>query len=250
MALSDGARAEWRGPEPDSRDVGEPQAAWTGTWPHALSHEPLLRVSDVLAAVQSEFPALTPSKLRFLDSQGLVCPQRTGGGYRHYSPADVERLRFVLRQQRDHYRPLTVIAERLDALDRGEAREGIAPHEVGEEEPLWLAPNELAARAGVEPGLIPRLAAEGIIKEGLPGRFPRADVEVVTAAGEYLATGGGIRGLRAVRHAAAQEAERTRVSVAPLRAKGAQEEALDTFQSRSEAAAGFFSAVLARESCD
>ncbi len=65
-----------------------------------------MRVSDVLAIVQPEFPALTPSKLRFLDAQGLVVPQRTGSGYRQYSPADIERLRFVLREQRDHFRPL------------------------------------------------------------------------------------------------------------------------------------------------
>jgi DNA-binding transcriptional MerR regulator len=250
MSSSAEARAGWD--EPGSRSEAEdrPQAPLKGTWPHALSHEPLLRVSDVLAAVQSEFPALTPSKLRFLDSQGLVCPRRTGGGYRHYSPADVERLRFVLRQQRDHYRPLTVIAERLEALDRGEAQEGIAPKPVGEEEPLWLAAEELAARAGVDRDLVARLEEEGIIKEGLPGRFPRTDVEVVKTAGEYCATGGAIRSLRAVHHAATQEAERTRASVAPFRAKGDQEEALDAFRSRSEAAAGFFSAILTRKSCD
>jgi DNA-binding transcriptional MerR regulator len=252
MAFAEGAQADWHGRGLDAEAVAKAvtEAIPVGTWPHALSHEPLLRVSDVLAAVQSEFPALTPSKLRFLDAQGLVRPQRTGGGYRHYSPADVERLRFVLRQQRDHYRPLTIIAERLASLDRGEAHEGIAPHPVGEEEPLWLAPLDLAARTGVDLDLVRLLTSEGIIREGLPGKYSRNDVGVVRTAGEYLAAGGDIRALRSIRHAAVQEAERIRASVAPLRAKGAREEASDASRNHSEAAVGFFSAVIHLESSD
>ena len=82
-----------------------------------------MRISDVLAALQIEFPAVTTSKLRFLEEQGLVEPVRTAAGYRQYSPADIERLRFVLRQQRDRYMPLKVIGERLAALDAGEEDE-------------------------------------------------------------------------------------------------------------------------------
>lgn len=244
MAFADGAWAERRGPTLDVPDVAKTGDTLEGTWPHALSHEPLLRVSDVLSAVQSEFPTLSPSKLRFLDTQGLVRPQRTGGGYRHYSPADVERLRFVLRQQRDHYRPLTVIAESLGALDRGETHEGITPQVVGEMDPPWLTLGEFAARIGIDTGHMSLLVAEGIIREGLPGKFSRENLEVARTAGEYLVAGGDIRALRAIRHAALQEAERLRSSVAPLRVKGEREEASDVFGTRAESAIEFFAAVL------
>ena len=86
-----------------------------------------MRISDVLAELQPDFPALSPSKLRFLEEQGLVEPRRTPGGYRQYSRADVERVRYVLRQQRDRYLPLRVIGEQLAALDRGEEHEPVGP---------------------------------------------------------------------------------------------------------------------------
>ena len=66
-----------------------------------------------------EFPDLTISKIRFLETEGLVQPERTPSGYRKFSPADVARLRYVLAQQRDHYLPLRVIKDQLDAIDRG-----------------------------------------------------------------------------------------------------------------------------------
>jgi DNA-binding transcriptional MerR regulator len=232
------------GVAPVSVDTSQAQ---TGTWPHALSHEPLLRVSDVLALLEGEFPTVTPSKLRFLDAQGLVTPDRTPSGYRHYSPADVERLRFVLRQQRDHYRPLTVIAAHLDALDRGMAHEGVLPHAVGEGMPPWLDDRELAAGAGVEETVIDLLVAEGFLRRGSLGKYAREDVDVVRALGEYLAAGGDVRSLRTLDHAAARESEHTRTVVAPLDMKGDHDQALDEARTLNEAAIGVFSALLRRE---
>lgn len=78
-----------------------------------------LRISDVLRELEHEFVTVTSSKLRFLEVQGLIEPARTPAGYRMYSGRDLARLRFVLRQQRDMFLPLRVIAEQLDALDRG-----------------------------------------------------------------------------------------------------------------------------------
>ncbi len=248
MGVAEGVQAGEPDERPDPPPVPTPGPdPAAGTWPHALSHEPLLRVSDVLALLVTEFPAVTPSKLRFLDAQGLVTPHRTPSGYRHYSPADIERLRFVLRQQRDHFRPLTVIAAHLDALDRGEAREGVLPHPVEEGIPLWLDRRSLAAVAGVEEAVVTMLASEGILAEGAMGKYSRADVAVVAAAGEYLASGGDVRSLRTLGHAAAREAERTRAAVAPLSAKGARDEAADEARTLNEAAIGSFSAMLRRE---
>jgi DNA-binding transcriptional MerR regulator len=75
-------------------------------------------IGDVLNQLRDEFPDITISKIRFLESQGLVDPERTPSGYRKFYPADVERLRFILRQQREHFLPLKVIKDRLDEVDR------------------------------------------------------------------------------------------------------------------------------------
>jgi DNA-binding transcriptional MerR regulator len=78
-----------------------------------------LTIGDVLAHLKPEFADLTISKIRFLEGEGLVQPERTPSGYRKFSTADVSRLRYVLAQQKDHYLPLKVIKEQLEAIDRG-----------------------------------------------------------------------------------------------------------------------------------
>lgn len=79
-------------------------------------------IGDVIAALKPDFPDVTISKIRFLESEGLVQPQRTSSGYRKFSDTDVERLRFILTAQRDHYLPLKVIREHLGSADqRGES---------------------------------------------------------------------------------------------------------------------------------
>lgn len=76
-------------------------------------------IGRVLEELRPDFPGLTIPKIRFLEDKGLVEPVRTAAGYRKFSAEDVERLRYVLRMQRDHYLPLKVIGEHLDAMDRG-----------------------------------------------------------------------------------------------------------------------------------
>jgi DNA-binding transcriptional MerR regulator len=75
-------------------------------------------IGDVLNQLREEFPEITISKIRFLESQGLVDPERTPSGYRKFYAGDVERLRWILREQREHFLPLKVIKERLDEIDR------------------------------------------------------------------------------------------------------------------------------------
>src|SRR3954469_23212629 len=77
-----------------------------------------LSIGEVLGLLHEEFPDVTISKIRFLESQGLVDPERTPSGYRKFYPGDVERLRWILREQREHFLPLKVIKERLDEIDR------------------------------------------------------------------------------------------------------------------------------------
>src|SRR5215510_10656277 len=83
-----------------------------------MSDRAYMSIGEVLALLQSEFPDVTISKIRFLESQGLIDPERTPSGYRKFYPADVERLRWILRQQKEHFLPLKVIKERLDEIDR------------------------------------------------------------------------------------------------------------------------------------
>ena len=80
----------------------------------AVSGRSYLSIGDVLTLLRQEFPDVTISKIRFLESQGLVNPERTPSGYRKFYEHDVERLRWVLRQQREHFLPLKVIKDRLD----------------------------------------------------------------------------------------------------------------------------------------
>jgi len=94
---------------------------------HAGESHATLTIGDVLAHLKPEFPDLTISKIRFLETEGLVQPQRTPSGYRKFAAGDVARLRYVLSQQRDHYLPLRVIKEQLDAIDRGLVPPGTSP---------------------------------------------------------------------------------------------------------------------------
>ena len=83
----------------------------------------LLSIGQVLAKLNPEFPDLTPSKLRFLEERQLVSPARTESGYRKFSTTDMDRLRFVLSMQRDHYLPLKVIRGYLSEMDAGRTPE-------------------------------------------------------------------------------------------------------------------------------
>jgi len=78
-----------------------------------------LSIGEVLGKLRNDFPDVTISKIRFLEAEGLIDPQRTPSGYRKFTSADLERLRYVLLAQRDQYLPLKVIKDNLDAIDRG-----------------------------------------------------------------------------------------------------------------------------------
>jgi len=80
-----------------------------------VSDASFLSIGEVLQLLQEEFPDVTISKIRFLESQGLIDPERTPSGYRKFYEADIERLKFILREQKDSYLPLKVIKNRLDA---------------------------------------------------------------------------------------------------------------------------------------
>ncbi|MFE3445719.1 MerR family transcriptional regulator [Nocardia sp. NPDC059180] len=84
-----------------------------------------MSIGSVLDLLRPDFPDITISKIRFLEAEGLIRPERTPSGYRRFSVADCERLRFVLTAQRDQYLPLKVIKEQLEAIDSGAASLGV-----------------------------------------------------------------------------------------------------------------------------
>ncbi|GCE76474.1 transcriptional regulator FtsR [Cellulomonas biazotea] len=194
-------------------------------WPRGISRRASMRISDVLAALRIEFPAVTTSKLRFLEEQGLVEPVRTPAGYRQYSPADIERLRFVLRQQRDKYMPLKVIGERLAALDAGEEEEA-APRArlatrdgvVQSGEVRWTV-ESLAAQAEVEVAFVEELVAAGVLRPHGRSSFDPWARDVVVAAAALAEHGIDARHLRQFRTAADRQADLVEQVAAPWRGR-------------------------------
>ena len=87
----------------------------TSTAAHTKQRERFLRIGEVVRRLRDEFPDVSISKVRYLEDEGLLMPRRTQGGYRLFSEDDLERLRTILRMQRDEFLPLRVIREELDA---------------------------------------------------------------------------------------------------------------------------------------
>ncbi|MFF8606433.1 MerR family transcriptional regulator [Streptomyces sp. NPDC015346] len=195
----------------------------------ATAGDRLVSIGTVLSQLRDEFPEVTISKIRFLEAEGLVEPRRTASGYRKFSPQDVERLAQILRMQRDHYLPLKVIREHLDAMARGEQVKLPAP---GSQRDLldgaWDPESDRATAARV--GRAELLAAAEVTEEELaewesygllaPGAEGGYDPEAITVARLVADLGRfGLepRHLRAVKAAADREAGLVEQMVAPLR---------------------------------
>lgn len=209
-----------------------------------MSHAPTLRVGDLLAALRNDFPSLTTSKARFLDSQGLVVPQRTSAGYRLYSAADVERLRFVLRQQRDGFVPLSVIRERLEQLDAGLSHEPLSLAAVEADRASVVSIDEAARVASTSPAAVREMMDAGVIGELSPGRIERDLLPLIAACARYLDSGADIRELRALARVAEREAEAASAAAAPLRRRDDHAHATAAENARLEAAVAVFGAAV------
>ncbi|UQX00156.1 MerR family transcriptional regulator [Streptomyces sp. RerS4] len=211
----------------------------TGGAPHggtagpAASAARLVSIGTVLTTLREEFPEVTISKIRFLEAEGLVEPRRTPSGYRKFSTEDVERLGRILRLQRDHYLPLKVIREQLDALDRGEQIRIPAPAVPGESvDPAVPSPlhgegerpavarvgrAELIAAAEVDEVRLVEWESYGLICEAPGGGFDAEAVTVARLIADLGRFGLEPRHLRAMKAAADREAGLVEQVVAPLR---------------------------------
>ena len=175
------------------------------TTTQAERRERPLTIGTVCSRLQSEFPDTSISKIRYLEDQGLLKPRRTRGGYRLFDEEDVERLRTILRLQRDEFLPLRVIQQELATPTRVRSRR--KPIGLAEEEELTLA--DLCKRAGVGEELARELEEFGLLDpsgSGRDKRYGESDVEIAAACAKLARFGIAPRMLRRFRTSAGQEA--------------------------------------------
>ncbi|WP_130439639.1 MerR family transcriptional regulator [Streptomyces sp. BK239] len=187
----------------------------------------LMSIGTVLNVLRDEFPEVTISKIRFLEAEGLVEPQRTPSGYRKFSAGDVERLGHVLRMQRDHYLPLKVIREHLDAMERGEAaplptvgrqRDGEAVPEAPEAPTAArIGRAELLAAAGIDERDLDEWESYGLVVPLGDGVYDAEAATVAALVAELGRFGIEPRHLRVMKAAADREAGLVDQVVAPLK---------------------------------
>ena len=200
-----------------------------------------LSIGEVLGKLRGDFPDITISKIRFLESEGLIEPQRTPSGYRKFTGVDLERLRYVLSAQRDQYLPLRVIKENLDALDRGlqpAATPGsvaaprlatvdgeFAPAHFATESELRLSRAELLEASGLNEEQLSEVESFGLIS--MRGRFYDADaLSVARTISAISAFGIEARHLRSFKSAADREVGLVEQVITPiLRQKGSDAKA-------------------------
>jgi DNA-binding transcriptional MerR regulator len=206
--------------------------------PHAagVPSRAFMSIGEVLGQLRPEYPDVTISKIRFLEDEGLIKPERTSSGYRKFSREDVSRLRYVLSAQRDHYLPLRVIKEHLDAIDRG-----LEPPSTGSSGPkvpralvaaegmpgpdafrpdaseVRLSRRELLDAAGLEPEQLEQLEQFGLVSPRSGSSHYDGDALVVAkTVAEMARFGIEARHLRPFKSAAEREIGLVEQVVTPL----------------------------------
>jgi DNA-binding transcriptional MerR regulator len=196
-----------------------------------------MSIGAVLDLLRPDFPDVTISKIRFLEAEGLVTPQRAASGYRRFTAYDCARLRFILTAQRDHYLPLKVIRAQLDAQPDGELPPFGSPYgvprlvSVGQggvgpdagSDPAAVAPTrirlsreDLLERSGVDEDLLSALLKAGVITTGPGGLFDEHAVVILQCARALSDYGVEPRHLRAFRSAADRQSDLIAQIAGPL----------------------------------
>ncbi len=223
-----------------------------------------LSIGEVLGLLLEEFPDVTISKIRFLESQGLIEPERTASGYRKFSRSEVERLRFILREQRENYLPLKVIRTKLDSdtsegmirpyddtsphIERSQASSGGHP---AARQNLTKAPSapsrsakkvddtssisrtELLQEINAPDGVLKSLVSHGLVKPRMVGdieMYSQLDKEIVEIAARFIEKGIDVRHLKTWKHSAEREFDLFEQRIMPfLRQRNpvARKEAID-----------------------
>jgi len=219
----------------------------------------VLAIGQVLRRLRDEFPDISISKIRFLESEGLVEPDRAPSGYRRFSETDVERLRFVLRAQRDQYLPLKVIKDQLADLDRGVAPPGrtqgggdtgtspgaqraeeVAARGAGDfghaaafappQGNVRLTEDELREAAGLDFDALRQLQEYRLLPRAAGGHYDEVAVAIAATAARLATYGLQPRHLRAFKMAADREIGMFEQLLIPLRRTGNTEAAGETLR--------------------
>jgi DNA-binding transcriptional MerR regulator len=197
-------------------------------------------IGHVLGLLKGEFPDISISKIRFLESEGLISPRRAPSGYRRYSDADIERLRYVLSVQKSHYLPLRVIREHLEAMDRGQAppplespfrsmeqaATGSASAQPATKQPVRLSRAELLEASGLSELALAELERNQIVqtKRG-SAHYGRDALTLAVAARRLAEYGIDGRHLRAFKISADREVGLVEQAIAPhMRRPGGNKE--------------------------
>ncbi|MCF4006693.1 MerR family transcriptional regulator [Corynebacterium uropygiale] len=174
-----------------------------------------MSIGVVLKQLRAEFPDITVSKIRFLESEGLISPQRTSSGYRRFTEADVERLRYILVTQRDNYTPLKVIREQLEAMDSGQvtaivsaasADPLISPESFRAPVAVRLTDTDVAERAQVSVEFVSDLVRAGLLTPDHSGFFTADDVRVAQTSAALTEFGFDTRQLKVLKTTALRQA--------------------------------------------
>jgi len=207
-----------------------------------------MSIGAVLESLRPDFPDVTISKIRFLEAEGLVTPQRSGSGYRRFTAYDCARLRFILTAQRDHYLPLKVIKAQLDSQSDGAlpetgssygvprlvqvSNDGRADH--GGYDTAAVAPaqvrlsrEDLLSRSGVDEELLGALIKAGVVTSGPGGFFDEHMVVTAQCAKALADYGVEPRHLRAFRSAADRQSDLIAQIAGPVVKAGARDRADD-----------------------
>jgi DNA-binding transcriptional MerR regulator len=205
-----------------------------------------MSIGAVLDSLRPDFPDVTISKIRFLEAEGLVTPQRSGSGYRRFTAYDCARLRFILTAQRDHYLPLKVIKAQLDSQPDGAIPEtgsaygvprlvqmssdgDVDVHDTAAVAPaqVRLSREDLLTRSGVDEELLGALIKAGVIKSGPGGFFDEHSVVTAQCAKALADYGVEPRHLRAFRSAADRQSDLIAQIAGPVVKAGARDRADD-----------------------
>ena len=195
-----------------------------------------MNIGEVLDRLRPDFPGITIPKIRFLEDKGLIKPERTPAGYRKFTAEDVDRLRYILKMQRDHYLPLRVIGEHLDAIDRGLepppieavvptvpkvalAADGLpSPESFSRTDNVRLSRKELLKIAEVSEALLEQLEQYGlIVPRAGTGHYDTDALVIAKSARELADFGFEPRHLRAFKTSADREIGLVDQVVAPLK---------------------------------
>ncbi len=188
---------------------------------------PLRTIGQILPELQRDYPDVTVTKIRYLESEGLVSPVRTDTGYRKYSTTDVDRLRYILRLQRENYLPLKVIREHLEQMDAGESPSPPVPATPAAQPVaksggrqvrriIRMTRKELLQRSGLRESVLVELERQRLVvpRHGTV-HFGQEALIVASAAKKLGNYGMDIRHLRAIKQAAEREAGLIEQAVAP-----------------------------------